>query len=180
MTRDVRRPRARVCASVSACSGGLVGGTMGSAWTGATLSRQTHSAEYDATVRFIINSLGLCGANVWIACSTFDALIFGYCGEREADLRRADPQRIHSEAAPGSHEAVSASQGRRLSIRQSARSEVRTLGCHPKKMVDCRWLKPALIGQFGFVESTAENHLRHTRFMGLRDDKKPKDVVRER
>ena len=49
-----------------------------------------------------------------------------------------------------------------------------------KKMVDCRWLKPVLVAQFEFVEWTGENHLRHTRFMGLRDDKRPKEVVRER
>ena len=49
-----------------------------------------------------------------------------------------------------------------------------------KKMVDCRWLKPVLVAQFEFVEWTGENHLRHTRFMSLRDDKRPRDVVRER
>jgi bifunctional non-homologous end joining protein LigD len=35
------------------------------------------------------------------------------------------------------------------------------------------------VGQFEFVEWTPEGHLRHSRFMGLREDKKPKDVVRE-
>jgi len=53
-------------------------------------------------------------------------------------------------------------------------------GLTAKKMVDCRWLKPVLVGQFEFVEWTGENHLRHTRFIGLRDDRRPKDVVRER
>jgi bifunctional non-homologous end joining protein LigD len=38
-------------------------------------------------------------------------------------------------------------------------------------MVDCRWLKPELVGQFEFVEWTVENHLRHTKFIGLREDK---------
>ena len=52
-------------------------------------------------------------------------------------------------------------------------------GLTAKKMVDCRWLKLVLVGQFEFVEWTGENHLRHTRFMSLRDDKRPKDVVRE-
>lgn len=48
-----------------------------------------------------------------------------------------------------------------------------------QKMADCRWLKPVLVGQFEFVEWTDVNHLRHTKFMGLRDDKKAKDVRRE-
>ena len=46
-------------------------------------------------------------------------------------------------------------------------------------MVECRWLKPVLVGQFEFVEWTGENHLRHSRFIALRDDKKAKDVRRE-
>jgi bifunctional non-homologous end joining protein LigD len=52
-------------------------------------------------------------------------------------------------------------------------------GLTAKKMADCRWLKPVLVGQFEFVEWTGENHLRHTRFIALRDDKKPTDVRRE-
>ena len=41
------------------------------------------------------------------------------------------------------------------------------------------WLKPVLVGQFEFVEWTDVNHLRHTKFVGLREDKRPKDVRRE-
>jgi bifunctional non-homologous end joining protein LigD len=48
------------------------------------------------------------------------------------------------------------------------------------KMAECRWLKPQLIGQFEFVEWTEDAHLRHSRFVALRDDKKAKDVKRER
>ena len=52
-------------------------------------------------------------------------------------------------------------------------------GLTQSKMADCRWLKPALVGQFEFVEWTADHHLRHTRFAGLREDKDPKSVRRE-
>jgi ATP-dependent DNA ligase len=41
-----------------------------------------------------------------------------------------------------------------------------------------RWLKPALVGQFEFVESaewTSDLHLRHARFIALREDKRRKD-----
>jgi ATP-dependent DNA ligase len=41
------------------------------------------------------------------------------------------------------------------------------------------WLKPVLEGQFEYVEWTSDAHLRHSRFMALRDDKKAKDVRRE-
>jgi ATP-dependent DNA ligase len=53
------------------------------------------------------------------------------------------------------------------------------VGLTAAKMVDCRWLKPVLVGQFEFVEWTQDAHLRHNRFMGLREDKKAKDVRRE-
>jgi ATP-dependent DNA ligase len=41
------------------------------------------------------------------------------------------------------------------------------------------WLKPVLVGQFEYVEWTGDAHLRHSRFMALRADKKAKDVGRE-
>lgn len=47
------------------------------------------------------------------------------------------------------------------------------------KMVECQWLKPVLVGQFEFVEWTEDAHLRHSRFVALREDKKAKDVSRE-
>jgi DNA ligase D-like protein (predicted ligase) len=52
-------------------------------------------------------------------------------------------------------------------------------GLTKAKMPDCRWLKPVLVGQFEFLEWTGENHLRHSKFMGLREDKKARDVERE-
>lgn len=47
------------------------------------------------------------------------------------------------------------------------------------KMKECRWVKPILIGQFEFTEWTPDNHLRHSRFVALRDDKNPKSILRE-
>ena len=43
----------------------------------------------------------------------------------------------------------------------------------------CRWLRPEVVAQVGFVEWTAEGQLRHPKFLGLRDDKDPSEVVRE-
>jgi len=36
-----------------------------------------------------------------------------------------------------------------------------------------------LVGQFEFVEWTPDGHLRHARFMGLREDQEPGNVVRK-
>ena len=41
------------------------------------------------------------------------------------------------------------------------------------------WAEPRLVAQIAFAEWTADGQLRQPRFQGLRDDKDPKDVVRE-
>ena len=52
-------------------------------------------------------------------------------------------------------------------------------GLTAAKMAECRWVKPVLVGQFEFVEWTEDSHLRHSRFVALREDKNAKDVSRE-
>ncbi|HEX3553734.1 MAG TPA: DNA ligase D [Thermoanaerobaculia bacterium] len=42
------------------------------------------------------------------------------------------------------------------------------------------WVKPQLVGEVAFTEWTREGILRHPTFQGLREDKKPAEVVRER
>jgi bifunctional non-homologous end joining protein LigD len=46
-------------------------------------------------------------------------------------------------------------------------------------MMECKWLTPELVGQFEFLEWTPDGHLRHSRFLGLREDKTARDVGRE-
>ncbi len=41
------------------------------------------------------------------------------------------------------------------------------------------WLKPNLVAQLEFTGWTPDNHLRHSKFVGLREDKDPREVVRE-
>ena len=53
-------------------------------------------------------------------------------------------------------------------------------GLTAAKMAECRWVKPEFVGQFEFVEWTSDKHLRHSRFVALREDKNPRDVIRER
>jgi DNA ligase D-like protein (predicted ligase) len=42
------------------------------------------------------------------------------------------------------------------------------------------WVEPRLVAQIGFSEWTRDGHLRHPRFLGLREDKNPREVVREK
>ena len=46
-------------------------------------------------------------------------------------------------------------------------------------MKECRWLKPQLVAQVEFTEWTSNGHLRHARFVALREDKDPREVTRE-
>jgi bifunctional non-homologous end joining protein LigD len=41
------------------------------------------------------------------------------------------------------------------------------------------WVEPQLVAQVGFTEWTRDGRLRHPRFLGLRDDKAAREVVRE-
>lgn len=41
------------------------------------------------------------------------------------------------------------------------------------------WVRPKLVAQVGFSEWTRDGKLRHPRYLGLRTDKKPDEVVRE-
>jgi bifunctional non-homologous end joining protein LigD len=111
----------------------------------------------------------------------FDALIFGYY-EGGHLLYTA---RTRSGFTPASRvQLYRRLQGLRVSecpfTNLPERSEGRWgQGLTAAKMKDCRWVNPVLVGQFEFLEWTADNHLRHARFIGLRGGRDPKQVVRE-
>jgi DNA ligase D-like protein (predicted ligase) len=48
-----------------------------------------------------------------------------------------------------------------------------------EEMKNCIWLKPELVAQIEFTEWTPDGHLRHSKFVGLRDDKDPRCIVKE-
>ena len=48
-----------------------------------------------------------------------------------------------------------------------------------EEMKNCQWLKPELVAQIEFAEWTPDGHLRHSKFVGLREDKDPLAVTRE-
>jgi bifunctional non-homologous end joining protein LigD len=48
-----------------------------------------------------------------------------------------------------------------------------------EEMKNCQWLKPELVAQIEFAEWTPDNHLRHSRFVALREDKDPSTVSRD-
>lgn len=48
-----------------------------------------------------------------------------------------------------------------------------------EKMKACVWVPPELVAQMEFLEWTEADHLRHSKFVGLREDKDPHKVVKE-
>ncbi|MDT9695199.1 non-homologous end-joining DNA ligase [Streptomyces sp. P17] len=50
----------------------------------------------------------------------------------------------------------------------------------PVREAGARWVEPRLVAQIAFTEWTRDGMLRHPRYLGLRDDKEPGEVVRER
>jgi len=113
--------------------------------------------------------------------TTFDALIFGYYEEKT--LMYAARTRN------GFTPALRAELMKKLRPLQMGECPFANLpekkkgrwgqGLTAEQMKECRWVKPVLVGQFEFLEWTSENHLRHSRFVALREDKKAQEVVRE-
>jgi len=52
-------------------------------------------------------------------------------------------------------------------------------GVTAEQMKEMRWVKPKLAAQIRFVEWTADGHLRHAAFLGLRTDKGARGIRRE-
>jgi bifunctional non-homologous end joining protein LigD len=67
---------------------------------------------------------------------------------------------------------------RLLSSLERADSPVSRTAGLPRKGI--HWVGPELVAQVGFSEWTPDGKLRHPRYLGLRDDKEPGQVVRER
>jgi bifunctional non-homologous end joining protein LigD len=117
-----------------------------------------------------------------IGSQTFDALIFGYyedgrliyAARTRNGFTPAVPQKLFEKLR---QLAVA---GCPFANLPEARGGRWGKGLTAAQMLKCRWVQPVLVAQFEFVEWTGENHLRHTRFVGLRDDKAARAVTRER
>jgi ATP-dependent DNA ligase len=120
-------------------------------------------------------------AGYTLGTKTFDALIFGYY---DGD-RLLYAARTRNGFTPALRQLLF-KRFRPLEISDcpfanlpEAKSDRWGQGLTRAKMAECRWLKPVLVGQFEFVEWTLDHHLRHATFIGLRDDKSPRDVRRQ-
>ena len=52
-------------------------------------------------------------------------------------------------------------------------------GLTAEDMKKCVWVRPELVAQIEFLDWTASDHLRHSKFAGLREDKDARTVIKE-
>jgi len=97
----------------------------------------------------------------------FGALLLGYY--------RGDDFVYAGKVGTGFDERTLRDLGRRLSALEIDVSAFRA-GNPPK---GARWVRPSLVGEVRFSEWTPDGRLRHPSFLGLREDKAARDVVRE-
>lgn len=116
-----------------------------------------------------------------IGGATFDALIFGYYDGDElmyaGRTRNGFTPKLRAELLKKfrpleTRECPFANLPEKKAGRWGA-------GLTAAKMSECRWVEPQLVGQFEFVEWNADGHLRHSRFIALREDKRAQNVKRE-
>ena len=99
----------------------------------------------------------------------FGALLVGYF--EDGGLRYA------GKVGTGFDQATLRELGARL--RKLERADSPFVDVHPIPR-GTHWVRPELVGQIAFTEWTRDGRLRHPRFLGLRNDKRAADVVRER
>jgi DNA ligase D-like protein (predicted ligase) len=98
----------------------------------------------------------------------FGALLVGYY--------EGDALRYAGKVGTGFSERTLMELGARLESQEISRSPFTRGSGVPR---NSRWVEPRLVGQFAFGEWTRDGKLRHPRYLGLREDKRPHEVVRE-
>ena len=99
----------------------------------------------------------------------FGALLLGHYSDGELHYA--------GKVGTGFDHATLAELGARL--RQLERADPPFADPKAIKLRGTHWVEPELVAQIGFTEWTRDGRLRHPRFLGLRDDKPARKVVRE-
>jgi bifunctional non-homologous end joining protein LigD len=99
----------------------------------------------------------------------FGALLVGYY--EDGELRYA------GKVGTGFDQRTLSDLGERM--RELERPDPPFVDVHPVPK-GTHWIEPRLVGQFAFTEWTRDGRLRHPRYLGLRNDKRAEEVVRER
>ncbi len=109
----------------------------------------------------------------------FGALLVGYWEKGpQADAGRRE-LRYAGKVGSGFNKDTLRRLGRLLKARRRKTPPFSRKDAGDLPKTDVHWVTPSLVGRFGFSEWTTAGKLRHPRFLGLRRDKDPEDVVRE-
>jgi bifunctional non-homologous end joining protein LigD len=90
-----------------------------------------------------------------------------------------DKNRLRYAGKVGTGFSVKAAQDLRRKLDRLAQS-TNPFGAKVPRMARAHWVKPELVANVMFSEWTPDGRLRHPSFKGLREDKAPRDVVREK
>ncbi len=170
------RPRALIAAARKLGMEGVVAKQIG--------SRYEAGKRSGAWVKFKLNldQELVIGGYVPAEKRHFDALLVGYY--KDGELIFAGKIR-NGFKAPGSKESVfdrftglGTTRCPFDNLPEPANAR-RGMALTAEAMKLCCWLKPKLVAQVGIREWTADGHLRHSTFLGLREDKDAREVVRE-
>jgi len=101
----------------------------------------------------------------------FGALLVGYYEENE--LRYA------GKVGTGFDDETLDRLARRMKRMERKTPPFASMDKSEKRDDQVHWITPTLVGEFGFAEWTRSGRLRHPRFLGLRRDKDPEEVIRE-
>jgi bifunctional non-homologous end joining protein LigD len=101
--------------------------------------------------------------------SEFGALLLGYYD--------SDRLRYAGKVGTGFDQTTLRALGEQLRARRQTWSPFEDASAIRER--DVTWVKPESVAQVGFTEWTSQGRLRHPRFLGLRDDKPAREVIRE-
>jgi bifunctional non-homologous end joining protein LigD len=118
----------------------------------------------------------------------FGAILVGYY-DRSSGKKGGHPLRFAGKVGTGFDGKMLAVLYKRLQAERRADSPFIDLtgktggqlapGLSPAELRKCTWVKPTTVCQVKFAEWTRDGKLRQPVFLGLREDKKPQDVVKE-
>lgn len=114
------------------------------------------------------------------AAGSFGALLVGYY-KKGRDGSTSSPRAREAELVYAGEVGTGYTEDERekLKVRLIKLRAVHSPFKNPPKEAGIVWVRPVLVGQFKFAEWTRDNILRVPVYLGLRTDKKAKDVVKE-
>ncbi|MGH2956901.1 MAG: non-homologous end-joining DNA ligase [Solirubrobacterales bacterium] len=110
------------------------------------------------------------------------SLLVGYYDKRASELKPAEKQRLIFAGGVGTgfSEELLSELSQALRRRRRKTSPFDVGGPRGPKAKRAAWCRPELVGEVSWTEWTKDGTLRQPAFKGMRDDKHPREVVRER